>query len=240
MTIITPQFAEYQGRYWLPRFIYRDVLARTLLPILVKREVRGRENIPATGPAIFMINHIAAVDPMIVMVTVHSRFLIPFSKIENLDIPVAKWLIRLWGVVPVRRGEVDRLALQVSLDLLKRGYGMVVAPEGTRSPALQEAKDGITYLATKTNAVIIPVGVEGTKEFLPNLKRLRRTPMSVSFGRPFRFRAEGDKRLARGAMSRMTQEAMYQLAALLPEHRRGFYGDLTHATTETLEFVTPT
>lgn len=241
MSIITDKFAEYQGRYWLPRTIYRDVLARLFLPFIAKIKVQGLENAPATGPTIFMINHIAGVDPLVVMLTVRSRFLIPFSKIENLDIPIAKYLIRLWGVVPVKRGEVDRLALGVSLDLLKHGYGLVVAPEGTRSPALQEAKDGITYLSTKANAVIVPVGVEGTREFMSNLKRFRRTPMSLAFGKPFRLRARdaSKNRIPREEMAQMTREAMYQLASLLPEARRGIYADLSQATTDTLEFVTP-
>jgi hypothetical protein len=35
----------------------------------------------------------------------------------------------------------------------------------------------------------------------------------------------------------MTDEAMYLLAALLEERRRGFYSDLSKATTTTLDFV---
>jgi hypothetical protein len=34
----------------------------------------------------------------------------------------------------------------------------------------------------------------------------------------------------------MTDEAMYRIAALLPEHLRGFYRDLENATTELLDF----
>jgi hypothetical protein len=37
-------------------------------------------------------------------------------------------------------------------------------------------------------------------------------------------------------MAHMTREAMYQLASLLPEHRRGYYSDLSRLTTETLDF----
>jgi hypothetical protein len=73
---------------------------------------------------------------------------------------------------------------------------------------------------------------------VPNLQRLRRTHITLSFGRAFRFRANGRERVPRAEMSRMTQEAMYQLAMLVSEHRRGFYHDLSQATTETIEFVT--
>lgn len=239
MTLIRPDFAERQDRYRFARTFYRDILSPVLLPILAKITVTGLANVPATGPTLLMVNHIAAVDPLMVILKVRSRFAIPFSKIENLQIPIAKYFIRSWGVIPVKRGEVDRTALQASLGVLKRGYAMVLAPEGHRAPALQEAKEGLAYLATRTNSVIVPIGVEGTREFLPNLKRLRRTPMSLTFGKPFRFRTNGNERVPREEMSRMMQEAMYQLAALVREDRRGFYSDLSKTTTDTLEFVTP-
>jgi hypothetical protein len=35
----------------------------------------------------------------------------------------------------------------------------------------------------------------------------------------------------------MTEEAMYVLAALLPEARRGVYADLSQATQDTLEWI---
>jgi hypothetical protein len=35
----------------------------------------------------------------------------------------------------------------------------------------------------------------------------------------------------------MTDEAMYILAAMLPDYRRGFYADLSLATRETIELV---
>jgi hypothetical protein len=35
----------------------------------------------------------------------------------------------------------------------------------------------------------------------------------------------------------MTTEAMYALAALLPEQRRGVYADLSQATQDTLEWL---
>jgi 1-acyl-sn-glycerol-3-phosphate acyltransferase len=145
--------------------------------------------------------------------------------------------MNLYGVYAIRRGEVDRVALQNTIDLLKSGNAVLMAPEGHRQPALNEAKDGVTYVALKSDAMIVPIGIDGTREMLTNLKHLRRTPATVRFGKPFRFRANGRVRIPRPEMARMTHEAMYQLAALLPEYRRGYYSDLSKATTETIEFV---
>jgi 1-acyl-sn-glycerol-3-phosphate acyltransferase len=88
----------------------------------------------------------------------------------------------------------------------------------------------------KSDAPVIPVAVTGSEGFPTwKLKRWRQTGVRIRIGQPFRFHtpAERDRKLLR----QMTDEAMYRLACLLPESRRGEYADLTAATTETLEFL---
>ncbi|MBN2305907.1 MAG: 1-acyl-sn-glycerol-3-phosphate acyltransferase [Anaerolineae bacterium] len=229
---------ERQERYtWRRRFI-RDVLLRQIgFRLLVKVQVEGLEHIPAAGPTLLAINHISAIDPFVVTGAVRSRFLVPMSKVENYRNPLIRLMADSWGVYPIRRGEVDRQALASTLALLKQDYPVLIAPEGTRNPALIEAKDGMSYIATKADAVIVPVGVEGTHEFPGSLKRLRRAPVTVRFGSAFRFRTEGRKRIPRDELHYMTVQAMYQIALLLPEYRRGFYNDLSQVDTGCLEFL---
>src|SRR5258708_587361 len=237
-TLVSADFAQRQDRYTRFRTFVRDFLLQQIaFRLLVKVDVNGLEHIPPTGPTLLMMNHIAGIDPAILMGVVRPRFVVPMSKIENFRIPVLRQAMQLWGLYPVQRGTVDRAALNNSIDLLKAGNLVLIAPEGTRQPQLSEAKDGTTYIATKADAVIVPVGVDGTGEFIHNVFRLRRTPITVRFGRAFRFRTDGRERIPRAELGRMTQEAMYQLAALLLENRRGFYSDLSKMTTESIEYV---
>ena len=55
-------------------------------------------------------------------------------------------------------------------------------------------------------------------------------------GPAFRYKAVLG-RLRRERLRQMTDEALYQLAALLPENRRGHYANLTLATMDTIERV---
>jgi 1-acyl-sn-glycerol-3-phosphate acyltransferase len=239
MTTVDADYAYHQERYAIWRHVMRDFLLQKLaFHILATVETRNMHYIPPDGPTILMMNHIGGVDPVVMMGAVKPRFVVPMSKIENFRVPILSQIIRLWGAYPIRRGQVDRTALQNTIDLLEGGSLVLMAPEGTRQPAMIEGKDGATYVAIKASAAIVPVGIEGTRDFVPNLQRLRRTHITLSFGRAFRFRANGRERVPRAEMSRMTQEAMYQLAMLVSEHRRGFYHDLSQATTETIEFVT--
>jgi 1-acyl-sn-glycerol-3-phosphate acyltransferase len=229
---------ERQARYNLRRRFFRDGLLRPFgFGLLVKPHIEGREHIPASGPAIFIMNHIAAIDPFVVVAAVTTRYLVPMSKIENYRHPIIGLMARSWGAYPVRRGEVDRQALVSTLALLAQGWPVLIAPEGTRRSHLAEAKEGMVYVATKSGAIVVPVGVDGTDQFPGSLKRLRRAQITIRFGRAFRLRTNGRARIPRDEMHQMTHETMYQLAALLPEHRRGAYGDLDRMTTAYLEFV---
>lgn len=231
---------QRQERYtWRRRFI-RDVLLRQVgFRLLVKTNIEGAEHIPASGPTLVAMNHIAAIDPFVVTGVFGPRFVVPMSKIENYRNPVIAMMAWSWGVFPVRRGEVDRQALASMIALLENEYPVLIAPEGTRGPALGPAKDGMVYVATKTNAAIVPVGIEGSDQFPRSLWRLRRAPVVIRFGPAFRFRTEGRARVPREEMHHMTEQAMYQIARLLPEHRRGAYADLSRMATDSLEFIEP-
>lgn len=225
------EHAKYETQRRFLRFLLRTI-AFTLLIKLVK--VEGLENIPKRGPAILLINHIAFVDPIVVLHVV-PRNIVPLAKIEVYDYPVIGIFPRLWKVIPIRREEVDRRAVQNALAVLKAGEIILVAPEGTRGSMLQRGKEGVAYLASRSGAPIVPVMLEGTPDFptLPLTEKWSEGGVYVRFGRPFRFRPDL-KRANREQLRLMTDEAMYILAALLPESRRGVYSDLSKATRDTI------
>ncbi len=226
--------AHYDRIRRVLRFLLRYIGFTLLAKI---NRVEGQENIPESGPAILMINHIAFIDPIVVL-HVMKRDIVPMAKIEVYDYPVIGIFPHMWGVIPVRREEFDRRAIQQSLEVLHAGELVLVAPEGTRGPELKQGKEGIAYLASRSGAPIIPVAVDGTIGFpaLRFTKAWREPGASVRFGRPFHFRPEY-QHAGRDQLRLMTDEAMYSLAALLPSNRRGYYSDLSCASQETIEMV---
>lgn len=226
------------SRWEFNRRVLRFLIRHIGFNVLVKLDrVEGLENVPASGPGILMINHIAFVDP-IVVIHVLPRNIVPMAKIEVYDYPVVSIFPRLWNVIPVRREEVDRRAVRLALDVLRAGEMILMAPEGTRGESLKEAKGGIAYIASRANAPVIPVAIEGTIGFptTPLSPRWKGPGAIVRFGRPFRFISSG-KLAGREELRTMTDEAMYIMAAMLPEHRRGAYADLSQATTSTIEWL---
>jgi 1-acyl-sn-glycerol-3-phosphate acyltransferase len=226
------------GHYAARRRILRFLLKWVGFTLLAKiNRVEGMENVPAEGPAILMINHIAFIDPFVVL-NILPRDIVPMAKIEVYSYPVVGIFPRIYGVIPVRREEVDRRAIQQALEVLKAGEIILVAPEGTRGPALKEGKEGAAYLSSRSGAPIVPVGIDGTIGF-PAVRfsaPWKGPGALVRFGLPFRYKPEY-RRAGREQLRQMSQEAMYQLAGLLPAERRGIYHDLSQASQETLEFV---
>jgi 1-acyl-sn-glycerol-3-phosphate acyltransferase len=224
--------ADWERRRRILRFLIRTI-GFTLLARVDR--VDGMQNVPEHGPAILMINHIAFIDPIVVL-HVLPRNIVPLAKIEVYSYPVVGIFPRLWGVIPVRREEFDRHAVQQVLAVLRAGEIVLVAPEGTRGPQLSQGKEGVAFLANRSTAPVIPVAIEGTVG-LPTVRysrRWREPAAQVLFGEPFRFR-EDLGRPDHDLLRKMTDEAMYILSAMLPESRRGFYSDLSQATRETIE-----
>lgn len=242
MTTSTTSIAEYVARQesytWRRRFM-RGLVRTIGFTLLCKVEASGLENIPDSGPTILMMNHISAIDPVVCLGLVTNRFVIPMTKIENARNPLFGLLVWGWGAYTVDRDQVDRAALLNSVELLKSGQMILIAPEGTRHPeGLARPKDGLTYVATKADAMIVPAAVSGAVDFKDRWKRLRRAYAHVTFGRPFRFKTAGRARIPRDERALMTQEAMYQLAITQPDpNLRGVYSDIARATTDHIEFI---
>lgn len=145
--------------------------------ILYRIRVEGLEHLPRDGGVIVCCNHFHANDPLIMGVTT-PRIVRYMAKQELFKIPVVGWVIRKWGAFPVRRGQADRASLKVSLEILESGGCFGIFPEGTRSKTgqLRKAEPGTAYLALKSGAPVVPVGINATYRLF--------SPVRVRFGPP--------------------------------------------------------
>jgi 1-acyl-sn-glycerol-3-phosphate acyltransferase len=199
------------------------LIAFTIVKLTTRLELVGVENIPDEPPYLLVTNHLSALDlPVLLFVLPHTIRAFAASKHKSNLIfgPILEAAKTVW----VRRGEVDRHALREALNVLKHGEVLGVAPEGTRaneSHALQEAKAGAAYIATRADVPILPVGIAGTEKIKQNLLRLRRTPVHVVVGEPFRLPETGHVRGKK--LFEYTDLIMQRIAELLPIKYRGVY-----------------
>lgn len=217
----------------LGRRILNPIL-RFLIRMFLRVEASGADGVPATGAGIVYYNHIHWLDPVVICSQL-PRYAVPLAKVETSRWPLVGWLLRTYHTIFITRGVVDRAALQATWRILQDGGVSVISPEGTRSPdtRLLTAKEGLAFVARQApDAWLLPAAVTGTPAFKWKFPFIGRPTATIVYGRAFYFdwprAADGsvaapDGRAARGMMREMTDEAMGQLAALLPEAMRDAY-----------------
>jgi 1-acyl-sn-glycerol-3-phosphate acyltransferase len=150
-------------------------------------EVYGQENLPLDGAFLIASNHASHLDPPVVGSFV-PRQLCFFARKTLWKPGVASWWLDKVGTIPVDRdGGQDVSALKRVLRSLKDDKGLILFPEGTRSPdgKLQTPKAGVGFIVCKSQVPVVPARIFGSYEAFGKGSSLRPgTPISVVFGRP--------------------------------------------------------
>ena len=158
-------------------------LIRALLRVLFRFRVEGASRLP-DGPAVLIINHPSALDPLLAGAAFPERVLFMAAE-EYLTWPVVGWGMRAYGCIPVRRGEVDRSAIREATAVLGAGLKVGVFPEGQISPTGGPVKRGAGMLAALARAPIIPVAVIGSGRAFPlGARMIRLARVAVRIGPP--------------------------------------------------------
>jgi 1-acyl-sn-glycerol-3-phosphate acyltransferase len=201
-------------------------LVRGLVKLVARVEILGFENVPKEGPCVLATNHLGMIDVLLLFYSLDrwDVFIPVAEKWEKIGF--LRWLGRYLNFVFIDRFNPDLKAMRKIIKLMQDGDTLVIAPEGTRSRvgSLIEGKPGVSYLAAKLQRPIIPIGLAGTEDraILHNLRRLRRTSITINVGKAFSLpplRKEGRE----DTLRRDTDEIMCRIAALLPERYRGVY-----------------
>ena len=191
--------------------ITRAVANQTLFRILDIRH-EGVEHLLTPAPVIIAPVHRSNLDSVIVG-TLGGRRLPTLAKESLFKIkPVAWWIAGL-GAIPLDRDAADREATTAARKILDAGKPLMIFPEGTRQTGQQigELFDGTTWIAAKTGAAIVPVGIAGTEVAMPpGAKRPHRTKVGVVVGKPIEM-PEG--RVPRSKLTELTERMRAELQA---------------------------
>lgn len=146
------------------------LLFKFLGKIYTRAEVYNQERLPTTGACIAVLNHQSHVDAVASAMTVRRRVHV-MVKDTLFKIPLFGWWMRIVYMFPVRRGALDRKAFEHSIQVLRNGDALFMAPEGTRRKSWTEpppkARTGFVRMAQLTACPVVPIAIWGTDRVLP-------------------------------------------------------------------------
>ena len=188
-----------------------------------KLEVAGKESIPPYGPLLVVANHLSFNDPPVLVCGI-PRSLNFIGKQELFGNPVGNFIMRSFNVHPYDRSGVGGDAIRLALRLLDQGRMVMIFPEGHRSPnhALRKGMPGAAYIALKSQAPVLPIGITGTEKISPWRMPVPLTKFRLNIGQPFSLpNVEGTPN--KDVLDGMRDMIMNRIAALLPPDYRGVY-----------------
>lgn len=160
-------------------------------------KTHGRENIPETGGALIVANHVTNVDAMLLLASLPRavRFIM-YRPIYNSPVinPIAK-IMKVIPISPEDGRESIEATLKYAADLIKQGELVGIFGEGalTRTGEMKEFRTGMETIMSHVDAPIIPVYLkglwgsifshEGGKVFWKMPKKIP-YPVEVFFGEP--------------------------------------------------------
>jgi len=209
----------------LNRVIMKRVF-QSIFHVLGRVKISGQEFIPFSKAYVVAFNHISIFDPPLVVAFWPEMA----EAIGAADVFLKKGqglLLKMYGVIPVHRGDYDRSLFEKIFAILKSGRPLIMAPEGGRSheTAMQRAQPGISYIIERVQVPILPVGLLGTTDdFWQRAKRGEKPRLEIRIGRLFHLPMINVKSTERKMFRQQNADlVMRHIAGLLPEDYHGVY-----------------
>ena len=211
-------------------FRFGAFVLKPLLNLISKKSWHGGENLPKTGAAIAVCNHISYLDPLTFTHFLYNngRAVRYLAKASVFKIPFVGKVLLGAGQIPVERETANATdALQHAIAFLKSGHLLGVYPEGTLTRDENywpmKAKTGIARLAIITKVPVIPCAQWGAQEILPAYgkkpKLFPRTKVTVVAGKPLDFSKWYGKENDPAALEEATAFVMRAITELLEDIR---------------------
>ncbi|MHB1089026.1 MAG: lysophospholipid acyltransferase family protein [Acidimicrobiales bacterium] len=194
--------------------VYRIVstILRALSWILFRPTVIGVENIPLEGPVLIAPIHRSNVDFAFTLF-ISPRKVFFMAKDSIFRVPVLGPLVSHLGAFPVKRGSADRESMSLAEGVLRQGHALVLFPEGTRKEGLsvQPLHDGAMFVAARTGALVVPVGIGGSEKAMPLGAKLPRfAKIRIVVGTPI-APPSSEGRISRSSVTAKSEELRAQL-----------------------------
>jgi len=184
-----------------PTSFFCKIIFGPLLLLFLIKKISGKKHLKQKGNFILAPNHQSYLD---ILVSGYACLPKNFTFIGQVD--KGKGLIGFLRnaiysaaeIIPLDRNkkESKELAVISAIDRLKKGYSLVIYPEGRRTMdgKVQKGKTGIARIFLETGVPIIPMGINGAFEIYPPKGKLKiKRNIEMRIGEPLYFKEEFEK-----------------------------------------------
>ncbi len=174
--------------YW-PFFI--------LFRILFNFKVKGTDNLNKAGnPFILAVNHVSYLDPVSVFIAIpfHLKYFPLFFMASDYFYKIL-FFYRFIGAIRAREGRDLELSSRPLINILTHGERVVIFPEGgIKRNSKRRPRRGISYVAAKSNKLILPLKIESNLDGSVNVMGgtlinllTGKHRIEMVFGKPFKI-----------------------------------------------------
>ncbi|MBY0527078.1 MAG: AMP-binding protein [Gemmataceae bacterium] len=215
---------------WHSLWLVRPVLW-LITHTLYRLRVFGRENVPASGPALLVCNHVSYID-WLLLLAAHRRFIRFVIWAPYVHMWGIRHLLRWAKVIPIDGSKGPRAiigALHAASDALKAGHLVCIFAEGglTRTGFMLPFHRGFEQIVKRSPVPIVPVCLDHVwgsifsyrgGKILWKFPQELPYPVSVGFGKPLPPTAPAAE--VRLAIQKLSAEAAAARTSRRPVHRQ--------------------
>ena len=154
-------------------FRFARMLCRIFCRLFLRLRVYGVENVPGQGALVLVCNHQSFLDPIFCGVPL-KRPLYFLARDTLFTNQFFGRLLSSVNTIPVRRDQADLAAIKTVITKLKKGNGVCLFPEATRTRdgKITPFKPGFCLLCRRGEAAVVPVAIDGAFECWPRHKKV--------------------------------------------------------------------
>ncbi len=168
-----------------------------LFRVFLNFKVRGTDNLKKAGnPFILAVNHVSYLDPVSAYIAIpfHLKYFPLFFMASDYFYKVL-FFYRFIGAIRAQEGRDLELSAKPLIDILARGVSIAIFPEGgIKRNVKRRPRRGISYVAAKSNTLILPLKIESNLDGTINILGgkvidllTRKKRIKMVFGKPFRI-----------------------------------------------------
>ena len=201
-----------------PIYRFLRVLVHLVNRMVFRTTVSPEGRVPAEGPVIIAPVHRSFID-FFVASEVTDRKLHYMAKDSLWKNGLLARILPTVGAFPVHRESADREALRRAQQVLEAGEVLILFPEGERrtGPVVEDLHEGVAFLAARTGATVVPVGIGGSASVMPK---------GTKVPRPRHIHLEVGEPIAppeRSGSGRVPRSRIHQLTGELNASLQGLY-----------------